>query len=208
MEKGLFITIEGPDGSGKSTQVENIVKYFEDKGRTVVRTREPGGTPISEKLREILLDPENSEMSAVTEMMIYAAARAQHVSEKIRPAIEHGEIVVCDRFMDSSIAYQGYGRGLGSVVRDVNMIAVEGLLPDITFFMDIDPAVGRERIARNRGVEDRLEREAMDFHYRLYDGFKAICAAEPERVVRIDADRSVEEIRNDIYAKLDELIEK
>ena len=206
MKNGLFITIEGPDGAGKTTQIDNIERYFAERGRTVVRTREPGGTSIGEKLRAVLLDPANTEMSPITEMLIYAAARAQHVAEKIRPAIDRGDVVICDRFMDSSIAYQGYGRGLGECVRDVNLIAVDGVLPDITFLMDLDPAKGLARIAANRGTEDRLEREALDFHYRIYEGFLALCDEPGTAMVRIDADRTVEEIKADIYAKLDEIV--
>ena len=204
----MFITIEGPDGAGKSTQVNNIAKYFEDRGYSVVRTREPGGTVISEKLREIVLDPENTEMSDVAETMIYAAARAQHVAEKIAPALSRGEVVICDRFIDSSIAYQGYGRELGEKVREVNLIAVNGTMPDVTFFLDLDPAIGIERISANREGADRLEQEAMDFHYKIYEGFKEIAQREPERFIVIDASRSVDEIKADIYAKLDEITKR
>ena len=120
MSRGIFITLEGPDGAGKTTQIQMMKEYLEGLGKTVLLTREPGGTGISEKLREILLDKENAEMSDTTEMMIYAAARAQHVAERIRPALERGEVVICDRFVDSSVAYQGYGRGLGEAVQEVN----------------------------------------------------------------------------------------
>ena len=145
--RGLFITIEGGDGAGKSTQIENISRFFEEKGLVVMHTREPGGTAISEKLREILLDKDNKEMEAVTEMLIYAASRAQHVREKVMPALERGEIVICDRFVDSSVAYQAYGRGLGDMVAEVNSHATGGLEPDITFWLDIDRESGN-RIKR------------------------------------------------------------
>ena len=198
--KGIFITLEGPDGAGKSTQVENIKSYFENAGREVVVSREPGGTPISEKLRNIVLDNGNAEMDDITEMFVYAAARAQHVSEKIRPALDKGSVVVCDRFVDSSIAYQGYGRNLGDQVGEVNRYATGGLEPDVTFFMDLDPEIGRSRIGKD--VRDRLEQQKLEFHYRVYDGYKAICEKYPERVVRIDATRTIEEIKEDIYSKL------
>lgn len=201
--KGIFITIEGPDGAGKSTQVENIKSYFENAGREVVVSREPGGTPISEKLRNIVLDNGNAEMDDITEMFVYAAARAQHVSEKIRPALDKGSVVVCDRFVDSSIAYQGYGRNLGDQVSEVNRYATGGLEPDVTFFMDLDPEIGRSRIGKD--ARDRLEQQKLDFHYRVYEGYKAICEKYPERVVRIDATRTIDEIKEDIYSKLEDL---
>ncbi len=201
--KGIFITLEGPDGAGKSTQVENIKSYFENAGREVVVSREPGGTPISEKLRNIVLDNGNAEMDDITEMLVYAAARAQHVSEKIRPALDKGSVVVCDRFVDSSIAYQGYGRNLGDQVAEVNRYATGGLEPDVTFFMDLDPEIGRSRIGKD--VRDRLEQQKLDFHYRVYEGYKAICEKYPERVVRIDATRTIDEIKEDIYSKLEAL---
>lgn len=201
--KGIFITLEGPDGAGKSTQIENIKSYFENAGREVVVSREPGGTPISEKLRNIVLDNGNAEMDDITEMFVYAAARAQHVSEKIRPALDKGSVVVCDRFVDSSIAYQGYGRNLGDQVAEVNRYATGGLEPDVTFFMDLDPEIGRSRIGKD--VRDRLEQQKLDFHYRVYEGYKAICEKYPERVVRIDATRTIDEIKEDIYSKLEDL---
>lgn len=201
MKRGIFITLEGPDGAGKTTQMENLRRYFIDRNKQVMLTREPGGTPISEKLREILLDKANSEMADTTEMMIYAAARAQHVAEKIAPALERGEMVICDRFMDSSVAYQGYGRNLGDAVRVVNSYAVSGIEPDVTFFLDLDPAVGRARIGKD--VQDRLEQEKMEFHYRVYEGYRAIWKANPERVIRIDAAREEAEVRADIFAHMD-----
>lgn len=205
--KGLFITLEGGDGAGKSTQIANITKFFEERGFVVVHTREPGGTPIGEKLRDILLDRENSEMTAVTEMLIYAASRAQHVGEKIIPALERGEIVICDRFVDSSIAYQAGGRELGDMVAEVNRYATGGLTPDITFWMDIDPEAGRAR-ASKAGELDRLEVEKLDFHYRVYDGYRKIAESDPDRVKRIDATRSVEEISEEILGYIDKLLAK
>ena len=202
--RGLFITLEGGDGAGKSTQIRNIERFFDEKGLVVVHTREPGGTPIGEKLRDILLDKENSEMDAVTEMMIYAASRAQHVRELIVPALEEGKVVICDRFVDSSIAYQGFGRGLGEQVAEVNARATGGLTPDITFWLDIDPDEGRRR-AGNEGELDRLETEKLDFHCRVRDGYRALAGSEPERIKRIDASKTIEEMREDIYAHLEAL---
>ena len=206
MSKGIFITLEGGDGAGKSTQMNNIEKYFEEKGYSCVRTREPGGTSIGEKLREILLDKNNSEMNSVTEMLIYAAARAQLIREFVVPALEEGKVVICDRFVDSSIAYQAYGRDLGDVVWQVNEPAIDGVMPDITFWMDIDPEAGRKRIGLRENTElDRLESEKMDFHYKVYNGYRQICEDEPDRVKRIDATRTIEEMKDEIYGYLDEL---
>ena len=205
--RGLFITLEGGDGAGKSTQIRYIESFFDKKGLVVVHTREPGGTAISEKLRDILLDAENSEMEAVTEMLIYAASRAQHVRELVEPALERGEIVICDRYVDSSIAYQTYGRGLGYMVEEVNAHATGGLMPDITFWMDIDPDEGKKRVSK-LGDFDRLEREKMEFHYKVHDGYMALAEQQPDRIKRIDASKSVEDISRDIEGYLTELCDK
>ncbi|MBQ6623112.1 MAG: dTMP kinase [Mogibacterium sp.] len=202
--RGLFITLEGGDGAGKSTQIRNIESFFDKKGLVVVHTREPGGTAISEKLRDILLDAKNLEMNAVTEMLIYAAARAQHVREFVRPALEEGKIVICDRFVDSSIAYQAYGRDLGDMVAEVNSYAIDGLMPDITFWMDIDPKEGKERVSK-MGDFDRLEMEKLDFHYKVRGGYQALAEQNPERIKRIDASKAVDEISRDIEIYLEEL---
>ena len=202
--KGLFITLEGGDGAGKSTQIRNIERFFDEKDLVVVHTREPGGTAIGEKLRDILLDKNNSEMDAVTEMLIYAASRAQHVREFIMPALEEGKVVICDRFVDSSVAYQAYGRELGEQVIEVNMRATGGLWPDITFWLDIDPVTGRNR-AGSDGELDRLELEQIDFHYRVREGYRALTERYPDRIKRIDASKTVEEMCADIYAYLEEL---
>lgn len=206
MSRGLFITIEGGDGAGKSTQMDNIERYFTERGFSCVRTREPGGTSIGEKLRNILLDADNSEMEPVTEMMIYAAARAQLVREFLKPELDAGKVIICDRYVDSSVAYQAFGRDLGDAVWGVNKYAVDDVMPDITFWMDIDPESGRKRIGnREDSTLDRLEREKMDFHYKVYEGYKSICEKEPERVKRIDATRSIEEIKDEIFGHLNEL---
>ena len=203
--KGIFITLEGGDGAGKSTQIDNIKRYFEERGYDVLISREPGGTHIGEKLRDILLDRSNSEMDDVTEMLVYAASRAQHVSELIKPSLDEGKVVICDRYVDSSLAYQGYGRELGSIVKEVNDAATRGLMPDITFWLDLDPEEGRRR-AGNEGELDRLEVENKDFHSRVRDGFRAICEADPKRIKMIDASESVEEMKQRIYEHLDEML--
>ena len=205
MKKGLFISIEGPDGSGKSTQIENIKEFFRHRGLDIVFTREPGGTPVGEKIRGVILDRQYAEMCPMTEAMLYAAARAQHVRDVIRPALQAGKIVVCDRFVDSSIAYQGYGRGLGEAVKIINDFAVDGCLPDVTFLMKMDPRVGRRRIKAEQ--QDRLEMEKDDFHIRTFEGYLALEKRYPERIVGIDAGRGIEDIKEDIYRKLEEVLQ-
>lgn len=202
--RGLFITLEGGDGSGKSTQIGNIERYFTDKGYEVLHTREPGGPRISEKLRDMILDTEYNEMEAVTEMLIYAAARAQHVRETVIPALERGAIVICDRFVDSSIAYQAYGRQLGEMVAEVNRYATGGLSPDITIWLDIDPETGKSRASGDKGP-DRLDLESSDFHERVRQGYRSIAAAEPARFKRVDATGTIDEIKTLIYSCLDDL---
>ena len=184
-----FISFEGGDGSGKSTQLDNIRKYLEDKGVEYLFTREPGGTPIGEKIRDVILDPNTMEMEDVTEAMLYAASRAQHVRELIKPALDRGVTVVCDRFVDSSYAYQGYGRGLEEMVKVINDYAVDGCMPDVTFFLDITPEDAMARIS-NRG-HDRLEKQDEEFHKKVYEGYKAISR---DRMISIDANRDPEEV--------------
>ena len=200
MKHGMFITLEGSDGSGKTTQIELLKEYFEERGTDVVITREPGGTGISEKIRDIILDKDNTEMVPMTEALLYAASRAQHVAEKIKPALEQGRTVICDRFTDSSIAYQGFGRGLGDCVRIINEYAVGGIVPDITFLMKMDPKVGKDRISEDE--QDRLEREKMDFHRKVYDGYIAL-EKKYDRIVGIDASGSIEDIHREIVSYIE-----
>ena len=202
--RGIFITIEGGDGAGKTTQIRNITEFFESRGMTVLQTREPGGTPIGEKIRELLLDKANSEMTSITEMFLYAASRAQHVNDVILPALENDLVVICDRFVDSSVAYQGLARGLGDMVRDINVHATSGLTPDITFWLDIDPAKGKMR-AGNTGEHDRIESEGISFHDKVRLGYRNIADAEPDRVKIIDAEKSIEDMRFEIESHLEEL---
>lgn len=205
MNKGLFITIEGPDGSGKSTQIQYMKEYFEAKGIPCLFTREPGGTPIGEKLRNIILDKDNAEMCDMTEALLYAASRAQHVEELIKPALDDGMVVICDRFIDSSIAYQGYGRALGDAVRVINEYAVCGCMPDVTFLMELDPSVGKSRICAD--VQDRLELEKIEFHNRVFEGYQEIAKVYANRFACINAARSKEEIREDILGHLEKLLQ-
>lgn len=207
MSKGYFISIEGGDGSGKSTQIKKMVSYLETKGYSVVVTREPGGTPIAEAIRNIILNPTYSHMTARTEMLLYAASRAQHVEEKILPALSAGKIVLSDRFTDSSIAYQAYGRDLGDMVRIVNEIATAGLKPDLTIYLALSAADG---IARKQAQQqhslDRMELETQAFHERVAAGYEALCQAEPARICRIDAGQEIETVFSHIRTALDVLL--
>lgn len=204
--RGKFITIEGTDGSGKSTQIELLMDYLRKKGADVIFTREPGGTQISEKIREIILDVNNSEMTGITEALLYAAARSQHVEEKIIPALEAGKIIVCDRFVDSSIAYQGAARGLGAEkIMGINEAALHGIMPDMTLFFDLSPEKGILRKKNERAL-DRLEKEKMDFHEKVYEGYKNLCKKYPERIKPIDADRSIDEVHSEVIEVIDGLL--
>ena len=205
MRNGLFITLEGPDGSGKTTQIAYLKEYFEQRGIETMFTREPGGTPIGEKLRDIILDRANSEMCDMTEALLYAASRSQHVQQRILPALADGKVVICDRFIDSSIAYQGYGRGLGDPVRVINELAVGGCMPDVTFLMELSPEVGKSRISEDS--QDRLEQEKLEFHDRVFQGYEALAELYRDRFVRVDASRDKEAIREDICAALDRVLE-
>ncbi|MDK2919335.1 MAG: dTMP kinase [Candidatus Petromonas sp.] len=196
--KGIFITFEGPDGSGKTTQLKLLQGYLEKKGYEVLMTREPGGTNISEQIRNIILDKRNTEMNSITETMLYAASRAQHVAEVIKPAIKACKAVICDRFVDSSLVYQGIGRGLGiTFVKELNDKAIQGIMPDITFFMKISPEVG----LRRKLVTDeynRLDMEKLEFHKKVYEGYMELERLYPERIIGIDASRSIKDIHEEI----------
>lgn len=202
------MTLEGVDGCGKSTQLSRLTKYLEEKGLDVLLTREPGGCAISEQVREMLLSPENKEMSAETEMLLYAAARTQHITEKILPALEAGKVVLCDRYLDSSIAYQGYGRQLGEErVRQANWYAQERCMPDATFLLLLEVERSFERIQKGRDHTDRLEQEGRNFFERVDFGFHALAQKE-ERVRIIDASGNVEQVWAELREKVDEVLEQ
>ncbi|RAV08483.1 dTMP kinase [Paenibacillus contaminans] len=205
MNKGLFITIEGGEGAGKTSMIGRIQALLSQKGRTVVTTREPGGIRIAERIREVLLNPMHTEMDERTEALLYAAARRQHLVEKVTPALERGDIVLCDRFIDSSLAYQGYARGLGiEEVYTINKFAIGGLMPDVTFFLDLAPEVGLARIRSNDGREvNRLDLEKLDFHRLVREGYLELTRRFPERIVKVDADRTQDEVFADIKAVLE-----
>ncbi|MCM1260461.1 MAG: dTMP kinase [Prevotella sp.] len=197
--KGILITLEGNDGSGKSSVIEAIRKTLEEKGYPVVYTREPGGSQIAENIRKVILDVENTGMDARTEALLYAASRREHIEKTIRPALEAGQIVLCDRFIDSSLAYQGYARGLGiDEVYNMNLYATEGLLPDLTILVCVKPEIGIARITQNhRGELDRLESEKMEFHQKVYQGYLAVQKKFPNRIQMIDGEKTKEEVRLD-----------
>lgn len=201
MKKGYFITFEGPDGAGKSTQIEYLKEYFEERGLETLCTREPGGTRMSEIIREILLDKENADMTARTEALLYAASRAQLVEEVIQPAINDGKIVICDRYIDSSIAYQGFGRDLGPKVAEINKFAVNALEPDLTFLMMIDPEDVKDRLDQEN--LDRLESEDLEFKKKVLEGFESVSEEYAFRVRVIDATLSREEIRDKIIKEVE-----
>lgn len=198
--KGLFITFEGPEGAGKTTILSKLVKELEERGHRVVSTREPGGIKISERIREIILNKEHTMMDARTEALLYAAARRQHLVEKVIPALEENMIVLCDRFIDSSLAYQGYARGIGiEEVLKINEFAIENVMPDITLYFDIKPEKGLERISKNEQREiNRLDLEHLEFHYKVYEGYQNVINLFPYRIKAINADQSIESVFHEV----------
>ena len=195
----MFITLEGPEGSGKTTAVESAVKKLQEMGYEIVRTREPGGTPIAEQIRNVILDKANTSMDPRTEALLYAASRRQHLVEKVWPAIKEGKIVICDRYLDSSLAYQGGARGLGiDNVLNVNLFATENTWPDLTLLFDIKPEEGLKRIAANASREvNRLDLEKIEFHQKVRESFLYLANKYPERFIIIDASKSREEVAKD-----------
>ncbi len=201
-----FITIEGNDGSGKSTVIEGLKKVFEERGVDTVFTREPGGSVIAEKIRQIILDPENTAMDDKTEALLYAASRRQHLTETVIPALEQNKLVICDRFIDSSLAYQGHARGIGiEEVYNMNMFATSGMLPDLTLYILVSPEVGLSRKTHQKEL-DRLELEANSFHETVYHGYLKIAKMFPERVVLIDGEASKEEVLRQTLEVIDKYL--
>jgi dTMP kinase len=192
MENGIFITFEGPDGAGKSTIINMVAQQLGN----VLLTREPGGIDIAEQIRAVILDKENTAMDPRTEALLYAAARRQHLIEKVKPALDEGTIVLCDRFVDSSLAYQGFARGLGiEEVFAINHFAIENLMPQLTIYFDIEPELGLERINKNKGREiNRLDLENLEFHQKVRAGYHLLINRFPERIRCIDASGTVEEV--------------
>ncbi len=202
---GKFITLEGPDGSGKSTLINLISEYMKNKGIEIVVTREPGGTLIGEEIRDIILDNNNINMGAETEALLYAAARSQHVHERIIPALNEGKIVISDRFLLSSLAYQGVGRGLGiENVKMINDFGLRGIYPDLILFFHIDPEITLERKTTKGG--DRLEKEGNDFHKRVYNGYMELLEKYPRNIAIIDATKSVEEVFEQVIIEIEKIL--
>jgi dTMP kinase len=203
-KRGLFITFEGPEGSGKSTQLRRLAARLRAEGRTVLETAEPGGTAIGMQIRRVLLDAKNHELRPTTELLLMFAARAQNVDELILPALSRGEIVLCDRFTDSSLVYQGAARGLGAeVVYEVDRIACRGLVPDLTIVVDVATEIGLERArARNRNTQDvetRLDEQAIEFHRKVRDAYLQLAVDEPGRVKLVDGAGSEEKVEIDVW---------
>lgn len=206
--KGKFITFEGPEGAGKTSVLEKLMKDIKDMDIEPVFTREPGGIHIAEKIREVILHKDHTEMDPRTEALLYAAARRQHLVEKVIPAIESGKVVFCDRFIDSSLAYQGHARGLGiDEVFSINEFAINGVMPDLTFYFKIDPEVGLQRIAKSSEREkNRLDLENLSFHQKVQEGYQKVLERFPDRMIVIDAEKSIEEVVNDVKTALKRVI--
>ena len=209
MSKGIFISLEGPDGAGKSSVLEALIPILEAKGQAFVTTREPGGVAVAEKIRDVVLDPKHTEIDEKTELLLYIASRRQHLVERILPALDRGEMVLVDRFIDSSVAYQGFGRGLKVADIDwLNDFATDGLKPDLTLYFDIEAEEGLARIAKSkeRGA-DRLDCESVEWHQRVREGYLSILEKEPNRVRKIDASQPLEKVVADTLAVLAERVE-
>ena len=203
---GYFITFEGGEGTGKTTIITYLTKYLTEKGYDVISTREPGGIDIAEQIRSIILDVKNTKMDYRTEALLYAASRTQHLAEKVIPALKEDKIVLCDRYLDSSLVYQGIARGLGiENVLKVNMFATE-YMPDITFFIDVKPEICFKRLKDNNREMDRLDLEKMDFHNMVYEGYVKIANMYKDRIVSINGDRKIEDIIDDIKVRIDKLL--
>jgi len=203
---GCFITFEGVEGCGKSTQIARLHDYLVSIGHDVVVTREPGGTPIAEAIRDVLLNPDHEAMGATAELLLYEAARAQHIHEKIAPALEAGQVVLCDRFADSTTAYQGAGRGIApEVLNNLHRMATGGIWPDLTLLIDLTADQGLER-ARHRGRKDRMEQESVNFHRRVREGFLELARAEPARIRVIDGDAPIESVQQAIREAVEAIL--
>ncbi len=204
---GIFITLEGGEGSGKSTIILSIEKYLKENGYDVVTTREPGGVPIAEQIRSVILDVNNTKMCNETEALLYAASRMQHLHEKVIPALNEGKVVICDRYLDSSLVYQGYARGIPTDdVLKANCFALNHM-PDVTFFIDVTPEVGLQRIS-GRDKIDRLDKESMSFHQRVYDGYVKLASDYPDRIKRIDGQRDKEEVIADVIDEIKKVLKR
>lgn len=197
----LFITFEGPEGAGKTTVMNEVVSRLINKGKSVVHTREPGGIRISEAIRKVILENTFTEMDKKTEALLYAAARRQHLVEKILPALTENKMVLCDRFIDSSLAYQGYARGIGiNEVMQINQFAIDHKMPDLTIFFDVPPTIGLERIHSNTTREiNRLDQETIEFHQKVYTGYQILIDKYPERIITVDATQQISNVIDAVW---------
>ncbi|KIL39425.1 thymidylate kinase [Gordoniibacillus kamchatkensis] len=204
VKQGIFISLEGGEGAGKSTVLQRLIAHFTERGIAILSTREPGGIPIAERIREVVHDVAHTSMEARTEALLYAAARRQHLVEKVVPALEAGKVVLCDRFVDSSLAYQGYARGLGiDEIYAINRFAIGPFLPDVTLYFDVTPETGMRRIAANAEREvNRLDLEGLEFHKRVREGYHELLRRFPERIIRIDAEAGPEAVFHNALAAL------
>jgi len=206
MNKGCFIVFEGPDGSGKSTVSQAVYEKLKARDWPVVLTREPGGSRIAEDIRDIILDTHNTEMDARTEALLYAASRRQHLIEKVLPAVEQGKIVICDRFVDSSLAYQAYGRQLGlEAVLSINEFAIEGYYPDLTIFLNVTAETGLKRLA-NRKDLDRLDQESLEFHQLVFAGYQKILATAKHHYIIVDANQTIDQVVNSALTIIEDFV--
>lgn len=206
----MFVTIEGPEGSGKSSVTKKVVELLEKDGLSVVLTREPGGTPISEQIRNVILDKENTAMDPITEALLYAASRRQHLVEKVWPLSKEGKIIISDRFLDSSLAYQGGARNIGiDKVLSINLFATEGYYPELTLLFDLDPRIGLARIAANKGREvNRLDLEKIEFHDNVRQTFLSLSKRFPDRYVVLDASKPFDDVVKDAYNAIKDRLQK
>lgn len=203
MKKGLFITLEGPDGSGKTTVAKIIVDKLKEKGYEVVHTREPGGIDIAEQIRDVILNPKNVAMDGKTEALLYAASRRQHLIEKVIPAVNSGKIVICERFVDSSLAYQGFARGLGiNEVLSINDFAIGDFYPDLTVYLDIDEEEGLKRVNSRAVEKDRLDSESANFHHQVVLGYKEVLKRFKDRIEIVDAAKPLDDVVNETLNKI------
>ncbi|MFD2656095.1 dTMP kinase [Gracilibacillus thailandensis] len=200
----MFITFEGGEGAGKTTIINRLAQRLTEDGHQVIQTREPGGIPIAERIRDIILDTKNTMMDARTEALLYAAARRQHLVEIVEPALKEGKIVLCDRFVDSSLAYQGAARGLGvEEVFQINQFAIADQMPDLTLFFDIEPEEGLKRINKNvEREQNRLDLESLSFHQKVYEAYQQLLTKFPDRIERIDANFDIIEVEEQSYKKV------
>lgn len=210
MKKGLFIVFEGGEGAGKSTILDKIYDWMNTEGIPCIKTREPGGIKISEQIRSIILDNNNTDMDERTEALLYAAARRQHLVEKIIPALNEGKVVLCDRFIDSSLAYQGYARGIGmDEILEINKFAIGEYMPNLSIFFDLEPSEGLKRINidNNREV-NRLDNEKIDFHNKVREGYYKILEKDKDRIVKVDASKSIDEVYENVKYIITEWLDK